>query len=102
MVTTPVRGVIVVFAAMLYPTEPLPLPLAPLLTVIHDAELAAVHAQPVCDVTETVPVRAPDVTERLVGEIVNVQAAACEMLNVCPPMVSAAVRGVAAVFAATE
>ena len=32
---------------------PLPLPLAPLVTVIHDAVLAAVHAQPVGLVTAT-------------------------------------------------
>jgi hypothetical protein len=48
----------------------LPLPLAPLVTVIHDAELAAVQAHPAPAVTETVPVRASDVTDRLVGEIV--------------------------------
>jgi hypothetical protein len=60
----------------------LPLPLAPLVTVIHDAELTAVHAHPVPAVTDTFPVRAIDVTDRLVGEIVNVQPAACEMLNV--------------------
>jgi hypothetical protein len=71
-------------------------------TVIHDAELAAVHTQPVADVTETVPVRVPDVTDRLVGEIVYVHPAACEMSNVCPPIVSAAVRGVAVLLVAIE
>ena len=80
----------------------MPVPLDPLVTVIHDAELDAVHAHPVPELTETVPVREAEVTERLVGEMVNVHPAACEMLKVCPPIVSAAVRGVAAVFAAIE
>ena len=47
MVAVPVRGVVTVLAATVRATVPLPLPLAPLVTVIHDAVLAAVHAQPV-------------------------------------------------------
>ena len=43
---------------------PLPLPLAPLVMVSQDAELAAVQAQPVVAVTVTVPVRASDVADR--------------------------------------
>ena len=56
MVSIPVRDVPVVFAAAVKPTLPLPLPLAPLVMVIHDAPLVAVHAQPVAVVTDTVPV----------------------------------------------
>ena len=102
MVTIPVRDEMLVFAAILYPTVPLPLPEAPLVTVIHDAALPAVQAQPAAAVTDTVPVRFPDVTDRLAGEIVNVQPAACEIENVCPAIVSVPVRTVGVVFAATE
>ena len=72
------------------------------MTVIQDAELAVVQAQPVVELTETVPVRASDVTDKVVGEMANVQPAAWEMLKVCPPMVSAAFRGVGTVLAAIE
>jgi hypothetical protein len=47
-----------VFAAMLRPTEPLPVPDAPDVTVIHGAALAAVHAHPVVVVTATAAVLA--------------------------------------------
>ena len=53
MVAVPVRGVATVLAATVRATVPLPLPLAPLVTVIHDAVLAAVQAQPVGLVTAT-------------------------------------------------
>ena len=53
MVAVPVRGVVTVLAATARATVPLPLPLAPLVTVIHDAVLAAVQAQPVWLVTAT-------------------------------------------------
>ena len=53
MVAVPVRGVVMVLAATVRATVPLPLPLAPLVTVSHDAVLAAVHAQPVGLVTAT-------------------------------------------------
>jgi len=45
MVTVPVRGP-PVLAAMLSATEPLPLPCAPDVMVIHDALLLAVHVHP--------------------------------------------------------
>jgi hypothetical protein len=45
-------------AAMLYPTTPFPFPVAPDVTVIHVALLAAVHAQPDPAVTAIVPVLA--------------------------------------------
>ena len=83
-------------------TEPLPLPVAPALTVIQVALLVAVHAQPVLAVTATLPVLALDVTLADAGEIVGVQgAAACVTVNVFPPIVRVPVRDVVVVFAAT-
>jgi hypothetical protein len=48
-----------VFAAMPRPIEPLPVPDAPEVTVIHGAPLDAVHAQAVAVVIVTVAVLAP-------------------------------------------
>ena len=70
MVTVPLRVDVVEFAATLYATEPLPVPLAPLVTVIHATLLVAVHAQPVSDVIATEPVPPCDGTDWLVGAIV--------------------------------
>jgi hypothetical protein len=56
-----------VFAAALNATEPLPLPLAPDVTVIHDAPLLAVQAQPVAEVTAKLPDPPPAATDPLVG-----------------------------------
>jgi len=53
-VAVPVRDVVAVFAAMLIATAPLPLPLAPLVTVTQGTSLAAVQAQPLREVTATV------------------------------------------------
>ncbi len=53
MVAVPVRGVVAVLAATARATVPLPLPLAPLVTVIHDAVLVAVQAQLLWLVTAT-------------------------------------------------
>ena len=52
MVTVPLRAP-PVLAAMLTPTEPLPVPDAPDVTVIHGAPLVAVHAQAAVVVTAT-------------------------------------------------
>jgi hypothetical protein len=83
-------------------TDPLPLPVAPALTVIQVAALVAVQAQPVAALTVTVPVLAVDVTLADAGEIVGVQgAAACVTVNVFPPIVNVPVREVVVVFAAT-
>ena len=46
IVSVPVRCDPAVFCATLYPTVPLPDPLAPPVMVIHDAPLVAVHAHP--------------------------------------------------------
>jgi hypothetical protein len=51
-----------VFAATLKPTDPLPLPDAPDVTVMNPALLAAVHVHPLAVVTVTVPVVAPGPT----------------------------------------
>ena len=83
-------------------TDPLPLPVAPALTVIQVAALVAVQAQPVAALTVTVPVLAVAVTLADAGEIVGVQgAAACVTVNVFPPIVSVPLLGVVVVFAAT-
>jgi len=58
IVSVPVRLEATVFAATLNPTVPLPDPVAPLVTVIHAALLAAVHEQPVATVTLLLPVPA--------------------------------------------
>jgi hypothetical protein len=47
---------VVVFASALKVTVPLPVPFDPAVTVTQPAPLVAVHAQPVIDVTATVPV----------------------------------------------
>jgi hypothetical protein len=57
IVIVPARAV-PVFAATLKPTVPLPVPEAPLVTVIHGAPLTAVHAHAAVVVTVTVPMLA--------------------------------------------
>jgi hypothetical protein len=57
IVTVPARAA-PVFAAMLIPTEPLPVPEAPDVTVIHGAALTDVHAHAAVVVTATVEVLA--------------------------------------------
>ena len=88
---------------MLRPTEPLPAPDAPDVTVIHGATLAAVHAHAAVVVTVTVEMLAFASTSRLVGEIEyehGAEPAACVTLNVCVAIVTMPVRAVP-VFAAT-
>jgi hypothetical protein len=103
IVSVPVRGVVAVFAATSKVTVPLPVPVAPVARVIHPALLVAVHAQPVAALTETaLPVVPAAATFADADEIVGAHgAAACVTLNVLPPMVSAAVRGVVDGFAVT-
>ena len=57
------------------------------MTVIQLALLVAVQAQPVPPVTLTLPVAAEAETDALVAPNVYVQAPACVMVKVCPPMV---------------
>ena len=68
IVTVPVLSFLPGGAATLYPTVPLPVPLAPEVTVIQSALLFAVQAQPLAVDTATVPVPDPDI-ETLVGVI---------------------------------
>ncbi len=65
------------FAATENCTWPLPLPVAPLAIVTHEAPLAAVHAQPPGLVTWTVPVFAAEPTLRLVALTPNEQSGPC-------------------------
>ena len=63
----PLRDVPVVLAPMLNVTEPMPEPLAPAVTVIHDVVVVAVQAQDVPDVTLSVRLVASASTSKLVG-----------------------------------
>ena len=54
-VMVPLRGVVVVFAATVNDTVPLPDPLAVPVTVIHDALLVALQVHPVPAVIENEP-----------------------------------------------
>jgi hypothetical protein len=88
-------------AATLKDAVPLPVPLAPPVTVIHEALLAAVHTHPAPAVTVLLPVPAAAENARLVGEIEYAHAPACVTLKVVPAIVSVPDRFVVAVFAAT-
>ena len=103
IVSVPVRLEATVFAATLNPTVPLPDPVAPLVTVIHAALLAAVHEQPVATVTPLLPVPLDAEKDWPVGEIDGEHdAAACVTVKVAPAIVSVPVRLEATVFAATS
>ena len=83
--TVPTLSVVCELAVMLYDTVPLPDPLAPPVTVIHDVLLCAVQAQPLGAVTLVVLLPAADVIARDVGEIENEQASgACVSVNTWP------------------
>src|SRR5262249_3798284 len=104
IVSVPVRGVVVRFAATAYPTVPLPVPLDPGSAVNHvGALLVAVQVQlPTDAVTPTVPVVAAAPGDTLVASNVNVHGApACVTVKICPAIVSVPVRGVVVRFAAT-
>jgi hypothetical protein len=99
-VTVPVRGLVVGFAVTLYVADPLPLPVAPALIVIHAALLVAVHAQPVAAVTVMVPVPDDAATFAEAGAIVGAHGApACVTVKVSPPMVTVPVRAEVVGFA---
>ena len=63
IVSDPSRLHVVVLAATSNVTDPLPDPVAPLVTVIHALLLAAVHGHPVATVTVLLPVLSAAVTE---------------------------------------
>ena len=71
MVTVPVRTTVVAFAATLSATEPLPVPVAPLVTAIQLALLVAVRAHPAVPFTviDTAPPAVP--TLCAVGDRLN-------------------------------
>ena len=94
MATVPLRAA-PVFAATLRPTDPLPVPDAPDVTVIHGTPLTAVHEHAAVVVTATVGVLALASTFSLVGAIEyehGATNAACVRVNVCVAIVSVAVR----------
>jgi hypothetical protein len=69
IVTVPVRCAAAEFAAMVMLTVPLPVPLAPPVTVIHAALLAAVHAQLEVELTLTL-VDSPAAMEVLLAGLI--------------------------------
>ena len=79
-VSVPDRAAPPVFAATEYVTVPFPLPLAPDVTVMNEALLVAVHAQPEDAVTATVAVPPVFATDCVVGLTANA--------HVVPPTVS--------------
>jgi hypothetical protein len=87
------RSFFPVFCVKLNVTVPLPVPLAPDVTVIHDASLAAVHAHVLLVVTLVDAVPAAALTLTLFGEIEYEQtSAACVTVNVSPAIVRVPVR----------
>ncbi len=74
---------VAVLAAAVNPTLPLPLPVAPLEIVTHDAPLVAVQAHPAAAVTVTVPGPPAAGSAWLAGEIVY-EHARCVTVNVLP------------------
>ena len=91
-----------VFAATVKAVEPVPVPLAPDVTVIHVTVLIAVHAHPAALVTfSTGPLPPAASIEALVGLTVYEQLPAWVMVTVWPPTVSVPVRA-APLFAATR
>jgi hypothetical protein len=76
MVTVPVRDA-PLLAAMRNATEPLPLPCAPDVIVIHEASLVAVHVQPFDVDTAMLAATELELTVWASGAIVNRHVAAC-------------------------
>ena len=82
---------------------PLPVPLLPLVIVIHPALLEAVQAQPLLLAVTAVVADAPPATTVCdAGDAVKLQTKpSCVTANVCPATVSEPDRGPTDVFAAT-
>jgi hypothetical protein len=104
MIIVPLRAA-PVFAVTLNPTDPFPLPLAPEVTLIHDALLAAVHPHPLLvDTLTGLPAPAGASSDWLVGLIEYTHeaagGAAWLTVKVWPATVSVPLRA-APVFAAT-
>ncbi len=100
--TVPVRAAAMVFAATVYESVPLPVPVPPAVTVIHASLLIAVQPQPVGALTVTTLDVPDDVVDTDAGETPETQLTpACVTVNVWPPIVSVPVREVVPVLAAT-
>jgi hypothetical protein len=69
--TVPERPLAPLFAATLYDTLPLPLPLALEVIVIHASPLVAVHAHPAWLATVMVPLVPLSGADSVVGEMSN-------------------------------
>jgi hypothetical protein len=101
IVNIPVRTAEVVFAATLKVTVPFPVPVAPPVMVIQATELVAVQLQPPLAVTATLFVIASAPIDRLVGEMLKLQAAAWVTENVRPATTMVPVRESVLMLAAT-
>jgi len=102
MVRVAVRVSAVGLNAAINVTVPEPLPVPPLLIVIHDAEFVADQVQPVKVVTVTVTLPPAPAIVWPAGDSANVQgAAACVTVNVAPAMVNVPVRDDVVGFAVT-
>ncbi len=85
IVNVPLRGDVALFAAILNPTVPLPVPGAPLVTVSHGALLNAVHAhaaatsaEPVAEPEPTLSESTDNVAEQLVVKANVFETELCE------------------------
>jgi hypothetical protein len=101
----PVRRLVVVFAATVYPTEPAPVRPVPFWKVMKLLRLEAFQEQPVGVVTKIVPVAAASEMLMLAGLIEYVQVevaagAACRTVKILPATVALPLRKLL-VFAAT-
>jgi hypothetical protein len=98
----PVRLLLVVLAATVKPTVPEPVRPVPFWNVRKPLELVALQAQPVCVVTEIVPLEPAAAMLTVAGLIEYVQLApACETVNVLPPTLAIRLRELLVVLAAT-
>jgi hypothetical protein len=101
MVRTAVWPVVLVLAGALNATAPGPVPLAPDVTVSHDALLLAVHAQPLVAVMVTEPVPPADGSDWLFADSAYEQESTSWVtVNVPPAIVIVPVRADGVVFAA--
>ena len=82
-------------------TVPFPVPLAPDVTVIHDALLTAVHPQPLPAVTVTLPDPPLDHALSKLLDSLHRPAAAAFPLHLCPATVSVPDSVAVVVFGAT-
>jgi hypothetical protein len=96
IVSVPLRELALVFAAALNATEPVPLPVAPLVTVSQDVLLLTpVHSHPVAVVTVVDPVPPAAAIDWLVGDkayVHPVVAALWRTVKTCVPMLTAPTR----------